>query len=327
MYIFFHIPKAAGTTIRELVRLQINAQSVLILESSSGIAYMPDHALNSVDLISGHIGIKLLDRIHKPYLAFTMLRDPVQRVISQYRYLIDAKLAPQHVQAGLKEALLDNQDPYVQSLFCNTQTWTFVGDYNYYFRNINIPDDIIINIAKDNLKKLDFFGVTEDLDLSLLAMSRLFQWDLKNDLYLNRSERKEVELDPELEHIIVNNNKLDLELYEWAKEYFYARCNSIVGRIRRRIVPNDFSDAYWINGISCGGNEKNIVFFFVNDDQDAPIKEGNKLRFAKSGLCTILKLETLSEERRRSYFVTVDKELDPIGDGFPNYVIVEEGRT
>ena len=87
MHIFFHVPKAAGTTFREMLRLEISAQKVLSLRGAVGLSFITDNALNSMDLISGHVGVNLLNRISRPYVSLSILRDPVSRVFSQYRYV------------------------------------------------------------------------------------------------------------------------------------------------------------------------------------------------------------------------------------------------
>lgn len=89
MIFFFHIPKTAGTSVREQIifHLKIKAEKRLNVKDISDIAYMPDQVLNSFDFISGHVGIQLLNRIERPTVRLIFLRNPVARTRSQYQYL------------------------------------------------------------------------------------------------------------------------------------------------------------------------------------------------------------------------------------------------
>jgi len=87
--LFFHIPKTAGTSVREQIifHLKMKPEKRLNVKDISDIAYMPHQVLNSFDFISGHIGIQLLNRIERPTVKLIFLRDPVARTRSQYQYL------------------------------------------------------------------------------------------------------------------------------------------------------------------------------------------------------------------------------------------------
>ncbi len=88
----------------------------------------------------------------------------------------------------------------------------------------------------------------------------------------------------------------------------------------KMMLANNLSNFEWTKGI--GILEKNRATFFalVPATYEIDIAAGTCLQFAYSGKCTIQKIQHLSgqSEAFTSLFVTVDKNLNPILDGFPN---------
>lgn len=334
MHIFFHVPKAAGTSFREMLRHEISAQKVLMLQGAGGLAYITDDMLNGMDLISGHIGINLLKRINRPFISVSILREPISRVVSQYRYLRylaqqkDALSAQRDAffKKSLEELLRDVDYPVVESTLRNTQTWLFASDWQAPLRDFSLSHEEVLARAKANLERLDFFGIVEELDLTYRAMNRKFHWGLLNDFVLNRTEGEEVKLDPGLVEQIILNNHLDVELYAWAKKRFFEKCEQILAVDRFTIRPNNFSGVGWMNGIRTEGG-KNTFYFLSPRNEQSIVKVGDSLVFNKTGHAKITKVETIYQNSKLSVFVTVDHSLDPEGDGFPNRVLVHSGDT
>lgn len=227
-FVFLHIPKAAGTTLREIVCAEINPKQRLNIDDISRIAYTSDEWLNSHDFISGHFGVSLLSRLNAGCRVITMLRHPVARTISQYKYF--KQLAVQGGDfngyaelvrdRGLKNVLSDRSDVYANSLFRNTQTWALVSDYQHHYRDFLMPDDEVLAIAKERLEKMNFFGLVEAMEDSLRGLNAVFGWNIKvEDAILvksNSSSNVPEDNDEGLKDIILEHNQLDLALYNWA---------------------------------------------------------------------------------------------------------------
>ncbi len=76
----------------------------------------------------------------------------------------------------------------------------------------------------------------------------------------------------------------------------------------------------WINGVS--RRMKSQFFISINKSAPTPFVPGHKLEFAKSGKAVIRQVYRMDNPDNSSVFITVDKDLDPVGDGHPNPIHV-----
>lgn len=329
MHIFFHVPKAAGTTVREQIRGQIGAQKVLNLRMAGALSFLSDEAINSMDLVAGHVGINLLKRIRVPCRAVSFLRDPVQRVFSQYRF---TRMLAQRGGAfyrrsiflePLEKVLRDRETPVIESMYRNTQAWFFAADWEAGHRDPALGDADVLAIAKENIQeKLDCFGMVEEMDLSFRLMNKRFNWALINDVTLNATKEDDLRLTAELAALIAEHNQIDVELHAWARDLFRKRCRQWLGGERAILRPNDFSGSGWHNGVRIDGGS-NSFYFLAPRTSDPEVVPGDVVEFATSGRANVLRVEASPQNGVLSVFVTVDRPIDPAGDGFPNKVFVE----
>jgi hypothetical protein len=233
MFVFLHIPKTAGTTLRELLIERLQPVAPLRIEDVSRIAYRTDAWLNSHDFISGHFGASLLRRLDPSATTFTMLREPVARVKSQFKYL--CKLAAMDVQFNgyqallrgrtLRELLADTSDPVINSLFRDTQTWALVSDYQHHYRHFDLTPGEVLAQAQNTLSSLTCFGIVEDVSTTLrILTARLGQAiDLPGSDHVHANESSASAAEPEdaqLDDFIREHTPLDVALYEWAARAF-----------------------------------------------------------------------------------------------------------
>jgi len=230
---FLHIPKTAGTALfRSLVRL-VGDQNVLSLpDHVLSIAYGPTYSPSQID----GLGIKIV-RQHKTYdfiqefprapYTITMLRSPMARIISYYRYV---KTVPSHSlhnrvvneNIGLDEFL--DIAPMFDTY--NSQTWRLCG--SEIFMKEAFSDEDKVAIAKTHLEQVAYFGLQEQFDLSLKLLSWKFNWpSLKWDV-VNKSKAKftDHELTQTVKDKIEEMNHLDQQLYSYAEELFERRVNA-----------------------------------------------------------------------------------------------------
>jgi hypothetical protein len=337
MHIFFHIPKAAGTNFANKLIAATGSINPLKIVRPIDLAFMSDLLINEKDIICGHFGWAFLNRIKGERKTYTILRDPVSRIVSQYKYMV--KLTQEGMlkksaminfikknnrsnasSDGLKEILQDKEIPYIEGAFRNTATWTFVSDSNVSSR-WESDDKAILEIAKEHLSSIDFIGLVEEMDATFELLSSYLGEPIENDVRENNSDDINFAVDDELIELINENNRLDICLYSWARQIFHDRYSGLLGKIHV-LVPNNFSGSGWLNGVRTEG-ESNTFYFLAPSTSELNISIGAVVEFAATGRARVVRINPSQQNGVLSVFVTVDRSIDPIGDGFPNRVFVQ----
>lgn len=203
--IFMHIPKTAGTSTR------LSLQSVY-RDKYFNLTPMQDpwpdlSGCHNFQAFSGHI---LLDHpIYEKFDRFihvAMLRNPVERVMSQYNYLRTAVIHPLH-QFAIKTPL--------KEIFKTDRAGAEWGMSDLMVRHIGQGD---LNQAKSNLTEIfSYFGLTERYDVFFNGLASKLSWFWESSRYDNISVYDNVFFDDSDIEMIVEHNQLDIELYEYAK--------------------------------------------------------------------------------------------------------------
>lgn len=94
---------------------------------------------------------------------------------------------------------------------------------------------------------------------------------------------------------------------------------------RQFVVANNFSDAEWKNGVQQKEGRTNVFYFLQKNGEPLNLKVGDTLSFAKTGNAAVQKIAPSAPNQNGiiSVFVTIDRDIDPIGDGFPNKVFLQ----
>ncbi len=232
---FIHIPKTGGSTLRSIISKKNNTENCLFLDgvnplkSINELLETPPVYLKKTNLIYGHMDYGIHQHINKKPVYLTMLRHPVERVISHYFY------AKQHKIHILHNTINDNEmdiETFVSSGLTtesdNLQVRMLTG--TSFYGNNEIPfgacDEELLNRAIYNLKnKFLAFGILEKFDWSALLFGLKMGWG--NMAYLRHnsggSERQSYKTTPTSYAHIASTNKYDMQLYDWAVKYFLKK--------------------------------------------------------------------------------------------------------
>jgi hypothetical protein len=227
--IFLHLPKTAGLTLHGIIERQYAPQNVYtldstrILESIQAFQDLSAARRAEIYMLKGHIGMRL--EMHKflpePVTYFTLLRDPIDRVISHYYYirgLKDHYLTELAINTSLQEVLEQDKIP----MFNNEQTrWLAGEEHNIGFGGYQ---EKILEKAKKNLREhFAVVGLTERFDETLLLLKHTYDWP--HNVFYTRTNvttqrpRKD-EISPATLNALVQANLLDIELYQYASKLF-----------------------------------------------------------------------------------------------------------
>ena len=221
--LFLHIPKAAGTTLTQILDRQYSTQEILPSYKNSKPRFDKLSSLSTpekyqIKLIRGHFPFGVHEMLPQHSTYITMLRDPIKRVISNYYF---AKKTPSHRlyetinQEGmsLEEYITSEINPQLN----NGQVRLISGNTDVAYGKCT---NEILEKAKHNLKTyFSVVGTVENFDRTLIALREILGY--KNICYTKANtnqSNKSNHIDNKLINLIKNYNILDIELYNYAIE-------------------------------------------------------------------------------------------------------------
>ena len=103
LLVYLHVPKAAGNSSIGSIKSKIGIENFKSIQwndiDNSWDNFIQSHINNPIKLVSGHFRMKHVLRLEEAnvdYNLVTFIRHPIQRIISQYRYLCTDK-DPNHI--------------------------------------------------------------------------------------------------------------------------------------------------------------------------------------------------------------------------------------
>jgi hypothetical protein len=234
-YIFNHIPKTGGITLLTICRSNLAAAQVSPHLTEHEIRLIPAARYERYTLVVGHFSIVTQAAFCRSRYSMTLLRDPIQRIISAYTYW---RLAVEHnpVTAKAKEVSFADFVRYFMdspAIIQNPYTYHFAGigrDFPRY------PADAsaLLAAAKDNLTAFDFVGICEEFERSARLLCGALAWHLPTPIpHENRTSGDKLGIDPQTMEMLRDYNRLDLELYAYGVNLFRAREASQLGSAER----------------------------------------------------------------------------------------------
>ncbi len=175
----------------------------------------PDR-LKKIRMFKGHMTFGLHEVLPQPATYITVLRDPVDRVISAYYFMRSYKLHPLYWKLRRGNATLED---FVRQFQRDNVQSKIIGGSPY-----ELPcTREVVEKAKDNLRhRFGVVGLSERFEESLALMKLRFGWKLSSYSSFNvtRSRPKKHDLPKSTLDLIHEKNGLDMELYECGKQIF-----------------------------------------------------------------------------------------------------------
>lgn len=246
--ILIHIPKTAGTTLSQMLRVHFGAwPPTRWLRHARTLGYYhlgyarPEHmearlsriaALSprqrrQVCFFAAHAGYGLHERMPSDLRAtagyLTVLREPVSRVISTFKHLqAEGRIAP---DLNLRN-YIDHRRHYGLFKFDNAQTRYLAAEQG---RTVDAhPHHVtreMLEVACERLERdLWWFGLTERFDESVLLLADLLGW--RKPRYVSARVAAAATIDPPETSLlarIAEINALDMELYAFARTLLERR--------------------------------------------------------------------------------------------------------
>lgn len=238
--IFVHLPKTGGVTLTELIYRQIGRDKVFqitagkIHDSILRFSKMSSHQRSQYDAVVGHMPIGIDRFIPQESMYMTLLRDPIERLISEYYFI---KRNPEHrIHKEIASGSMDLRR-YVERQQDNVlvrRLWNYdlLGSKTYWaeFRSQPVKGKMI-DEAKSNLRdRFGVVGLCERFDETVMLIASELGWGFpfyeEHNVTPDRPTRYDI--DPQTRRLIEEKTEFDQELYRYAEE-IYAEAWSKLG--------------------------------------------------------------------------------------------------
>jgi hypothetical protein len=226
--LFLHIPKTAGSTLHTVIQRNYKASELYLY---NGIRYpnhlfeLPEQKRASIKVLKGHVPFGRHGQLSNgTFEYFTMLRDPVARVISHYNQLLRSK--GHHFyeewekhQYTLEELMNNGKLIYLNDMMVRMisgklyEPWDAIGEEEYQLALKNIDEHFFLA------------GVQYHFDAFLLMLCDHYHW--KYPYYrkqqVARAAQKKAVVTEATIAAIREHNKYDQRLYELVRKKFEDR--------------------------------------------------------------------------------------------------------
>jgi hypothetical protein len=217
---YLHLAKTAGTTLRWLLEGQYPASTCVYVYSRADRArftWLSREVRTDIQCFSSNAPLGTYHDLQARLRVITMLREPVSRMLSLYVY---RKTLPNFRKHPIQTLpMLNYIDLMAAENEDNAQVRLLSGQG--YEGEVTVES---LACAKVNLRDACFaFGLQECFDESLVLFRRVFGWQRMAYIRRNNSQLEAPMRDAEVQQRVEAYNRLDIELYEYAKELFAKR--------------------------------------------------------------------------------------------------------
>ncbi|WP_198016341.1 sulfotransferase family 2 domain-containing protein [Coleofasciculus chthonoplastes] len=226
--IFIHIPKSGGVTLQRILEKQYTSdtiftiQSKMFHESIERFKYLPESQHRAIRLLKGHMFFGLHEFLPIPCRYITILRNPVDRIISHYYYVLQnpthylyQDVVSQKMNLGdyVCSGLSPELDNCQTRLLSGVQESIGVGQCSFE----------LLEKAKTNLKShFAVVGLLERFNETMILFKKVFGW--KMPFYIQRNKTKKAfsyqNISQKILNSIIKTNQLDIELYKYGEALF-----------------------------------------------------------------------------------------------------------
>jgi hypothetical protein len=254
---FLHIQKTAGTTFYFTLDEKFDPEQICparFWRQFLRIAKRDSRQLRQYRLFRGHFGYAVPQFFKRPTTCVTVLRDPIKRSISHFQHIEREPKDRRHkiVAANHMDLAAFAEHPETRLSILNLQTRSIAFDLGLKelkkirgFAAQGVigtlqperSDDELLAIAQQRLDEFPFVGIVERFQDSLFLLSYVFGWyPIRQVRQLNKAPDKKAtpDLSPELLETLTDLNRLDIQLYDQAKQRFDDHYRQMVADLWQR---------------------------------------------------------------------------------------------
>jgi len=241
-HIYFHIPKAGGSTLNSIITREYSKHNVYKIHSDftfdDFLKLKKTHREN-IKLFGGIIKFGVHKFLGLETKYFCIIRDPVSRIVSLYNYIqLDKaeglyKKIPYEHRKDIKSFVenLDKNHTTLQGH--NGQSRLLSGkeildeSWDKNLESPKIADNAMGDVAIENIiNHFAFIGTLEYFEESLVLMKKYLNWK-KPLFYIRRNvtQKRENNISEEVLNLIKEKNSEDMKLYQYVNDKLHQQIN------------------------------------------------------------------------------------------------------
>jgi hypothetical protein len=175
---------------------------------------------DEIQVVTGHFPLCTIELLDADFTVFTVLRDPVERTLSYLRH--HRATTPADSERSLEEIYSDPSRfrPFIENHMVKMLSLRAEEMDNGMMSVIDL-DRGRLRRAKRALRRMAMVGIQEDLEDFAQRLQRTYGWDLGPPVHGNSTDH--VEVSDSLRERIAEDNRLDMELYEYGRKLLRRR--------------------------------------------------------------------------------------------------------
>jgi hypothetical protein len=241
-FFFIHVQKTGGTALFKRLKHQFGERAVYP-DASDGdvVTVAPQLSVDvllerwrdradEIRVVTGHFPLCTKDLLGGGFTTLTVLREPVARTLSYLRH--HQELTPADHDKSL-EAIYDDEfrfqalvQNHMVKMFCLTP-----GEMTDGMLTPTVFTPAHLDRAKGQLATVDALGLQERFDEYCEHLEARFGWQLGPPLHANRT--KPTAVSESFRARIAQDNLMDVELYDYARQLYEARRNEATAEPHR----------------------------------------------------------------------------------------------